>query len=116
MAKIDFKKQVFKNLADEPILKQDPTPEDPKRETQLSMAELIQAELLREDPSGTPTERFESYLLAKRIKASKGEMDLTIEELGTIKKISGKNPNPLVLGRIWDLLESIGEKESLPIE
>jgi hypothetical protein len=107
MAKIDFKKHVFRNLDEKPIPKEDPTPEDPQHKSEVSMAEVVQAELLKEDPTGTPTERFESFLLAKKIKQGEGEIDLTVEELALIKKISGKNPNPLIIGRIWEIVEAL---------
>lgn len=107
MAKINFKKHFFKNLADVAFLREDPTEEDPQHKTEITMAEVVQAELLKEDPTGTPTERFESFLLAKKIKNSEEEVELTVEELGLIKKVSGKNPNPLYVGRVWELIEAL---------
>lgn len=113
MAKIDFKKFIFKNIAEEPITRPDPTPEDKEHTVEATMADVIQAELLKEDPTGTPTERFESYLIAKRIKNGKGEIELTVEELAVIKKIGGKNPNPLIVGRIWEIVEDLESKKEI---
>lgn len=116
MAKIDFKKVIFKNIAEEPIPRPDPTPENKERTVEATMADVIQAELLREDPTGLPTERFESYLIAKRIKKGSGEIDLTVEELALIKKISGKNPNPLIVGRIWEMIEDLESKKEISLK
>lgn len=115
MAKIDFKVIEFKDLAGKVFQKPDETksPYDPRNPgvpqptIPVSVADMIQTCLLLEDTKVTPTERFDFFRLASKIKDGEGEIDFTLEELATIKKKAGENPNPLVLGRIWEVLNKI---------
>jgi hypothetical protein len=123
MAKIDFKAQVLKDLAGTHFTKKESkkdaegneiTDEKGKPvqvEVDFTIADAIQGNLLNEDPSGTPTEKFDKYLLAKKIKAGEGPIDITVEELNLIKTTVGKNPLPLVVGQVWEALESLESKK-----
>jgi len=53
-------------------------------------------------------EKAKRGLLAFRIYVNQ-EIDLTVEELGLIKKLIGKGYGPIVVAQAWDMLE--GKKE-----
>ena len=119
MAKVNFKGQLFRDLAEKPITREEVVDEKTKetRTFDFTLAEVIQANLLSEDREGTPTDRFNKFLLAEKIKKSNGDVEVTVEELALIKKTIGNNPSPLVVGRVWQLLESLKtDPFPLPIE
>jgi len=52
------------------------------------------------------TEKFNRYELAKKIKDSKGVVDLTVEELSLLKTLIGDSYTTLIAGQCWNLLEN----------
>ena len=106
MAKIDFKKQGLFNLNGQQIKRIDLDENKQEIEIPIYLDEIVNGNLTREDATCTATERFSRFLLAEKIKKADGEVDLTIEELGVIKKVVGENPNPLIIGRVWSFIES----------
>jgi len=113
MASINFKKQGLFNLDDKQVNKIELDPESKKEvEVPLFLDEIVIGNLTKEDATCTPTDRFNRFLLAEKIKKANGEVDLTIDELNEIKKIIGEHPNPLIVGRVWNFMESeIGKIE-----
>jgi hypothetical protein len=109
MAKIDFKKCILKDLAGKPFEKVNEVEGGPN--LPVTIADVIQTNLLSEDQNATPTDRFNFYRLASRIKDAAGEVDFTLEELKLIKDKIGKNINPMVVGRVWEVLESLEAKK-----
>lgn len=109
MAKFKFKEMILKDLREKPytISEEDPKEKGKEIVREITIAETIQANLNRDKPDMTPDKRYECYLLAKKIKDN-DEVDLTIEELALIKKVMGEHPNPLIQGRVWDVLEQKG--------
>jgi len=111
MAKINFKKQGLLNLNEKQINRVELDENKKEIEIPLFLDEVVMGNLTKEDPTCTPTERFNRFVLAEKIKKADGEVDLTVDELGVIKKVVGEHPNPLIVGRIWNFIESeIGKK------
>lgn len=110
MAKINLKSQILRDLAGEPIypnrVENGMLVED-KSKPALTIANLIVTNLIGEDAKATPEERFNNFRLASKIKDTEDEVELSIEELATIKKKVGENPMPLVVGRVWEALETL---------
>jgi hypothetical protein len=113
MAKINFKSQNLLDLSGEafkklvvpeekiecPNCKQEYSKTEP-----ITLAEVVQANLLSEDQKATPLEKFAAFKLASKIKDGE-EVDFTIEELALIKTKIGLNPNPVIVGRVFEFLE-----------
>jgi hypothetical protein len=114
MAKIDFNKRILRDLAGDPIypnkVENNQLVED-KSKPPITISSIIVTNLLGEDSKATPTERFDNFRLASKIKDAKSEVELTIEEIATIKKKIGENPMPLVVGRVWEVLEGLEVSE-----
>jgi len=111
MAVINFKKQPFFNLKGEQMIRIDQVGEK-MMEVSLFMNDVVVGNLNREDPDCTPEERYKRFQIADKIeKAPEEGVSLDIDEIGIIKKVAGKNPSPMVVGRVWEFLEnSIAEK------
>lgn len=60
---------------------------------------------LQTDAQMEGTKKFELYQLAMKVNASKKDIDLTIEEIATLKDRVGKGFNVLVVGQVWSALE-----------
>lgn len=107
MAVINFKKQPFFNLKGEQMIRIDQVGEK-TMETNLFMNDVVVGNLNREDQECTPEERYKRFHIAEKIeKASIDEgVSLDIDEISIIKKAAGKNPSPLVVGRVWEFLEN----------
>jgi len=108
MAKFDFKKLILKDLDDQPIFPQKVENGLLVNDTSLlvrTIADIIAQNLVSEDQKATPEKRFEYFQLALKIKAGKGEVDYSIEEMAMIKEKAGANPMPVVVGRIWEVIE-----------
>jgi hypothetical protein len=119
MAKINFKQIELKDLAGEPFTQLDPSgveTECPNCKEKnaaiipITLAGVIQANLLAEDRTSTPTDKFNAFRLAAKIKDGE-EVDFTLEELSLIKKKVGENTNPLIIGRVFEVLESLEPKK-----
>ena len=50
-------------------------------------------------------EKAKRWVLATRVYANPGNIDLTIEEVSLIKKLIGKAYGPLIVGQAWEMLE-----------
>jgi hypothetical protein len=109
MAKIDFKKCILKDLAGKPFEKANEVEGEPN--LPVTIADVIQTNLLSEDKNATPTDRFNYYRLASRIKDAEGEVEFTLEELKLIKDKVGQNSMPLVVGRVWEVLDGLELKK-----
>jgi hypothetical protein len=112
MATINFKKQGLYNLNGQQIKRIDLDGDKKEIEVPIFLDEVVMGNLTKEDATCTDIERYNRFLLAEKIKKANGDVDLTINELSTIKKIIGEHPNPLIVGRVWNYMESeIGDKE-----
>ncbi len=112
MAKINFKKQGLINLNGEQMKRVEFDEDKKEQRYPMTLEDVVTMNLLKEDPTCTPTERFNRFLLSEKIKEAAGEVDLTVDELHMIKSVVGENPNPLLVGRVWKYIESeLGEKK-----
>ena len=64
--------------------------------------------LLSQDPNEkTPAaKKIERYELSKKIWKAENSIDLTIEEIGQIKQLTGNVFAPLIVGRAYEMLEN----------
>lgn len=58
-----------------------------------------------------PVEKLARWILAQKITQAKGPIELTIEEVAKIKDLTGKYMPTLVMGSIWQILESANGKK-----
>src|SRR3972149_6799604 len=58
-----------------------------------------------------PVEKLLRFALAQKITKAKGPVDVTIEEVAKIKELTGKYMATLVMGSVWEILESSNGKE-----
>lgn len=110
MAKINLNEHLLRDLAGSEIYPQkieNGNVVEDKSKGPLTISGVVTTNLLAEDQKATPEERFNNFRLALKIKEAKGEIDLTIEEIAVIKKKIGDNPMPLVVGRVWEVLEAL---------
>ena len=61
--------------------------------------------ILTLDQADDEKKKWEKYEIFKKIKESKNEVELTIEEIALVKKCIGKFQPPLVMGQCWEMLE-----------
>lgn len=54
----------------------------------------------------TALDKFEAYKLAKRIAQANHYIDLTAEQVAYLKDQGGAMWSPLVLGQLWEMLET----------
>jgi hypothetical protein len=114
MAKINFEKHLLTDLKGKPIRPQkvengvlvDDMTKDPR-----TIAETICLNLNSEDGKVTPEKRYKYFKLAEKISNAGGEVELTLEELTMIKEKIGEHPHPNVVGRVWDILESLQDNK-----
>jgi hypothetical protein len=112
MMKIDFKKLVLKDLNGDSMYPQKIENNmfvDDLSKPVMTIADAITANLIREDQKATPTERFDNFRLALKIREAQGEVGFTLEELTLIKNKVGDNPQPLIVGRVWEVINNLGE-------
>lgn len=57
------------------------------------------------DQGMTGTHKLQNFALGMKIAAAESEIELTVEELATIKDVVGKSYSPLVVGRLDELIE-----------
>lgn len=80
--------------------------EDPKAPTLRDMAISALTSPLRGDDEMTPTSKFGLGLLAQRMALStSGEIEVTAEEIATIKDRIGRAYNPAGVVLAWQMLE-----------
>lgn len=97
--KIDFE-QTIHDLSGEPIKK------SPKNTKPITLGEVVIEALLattQSDASLSGEEKFKRFELALKCK---GTTDLKVEEISSIKNRVGEVWSPLVVGRVWSILES----------
>lgn len=63
-------------------------------------------QLFEDERSLSGVEKHKRGKLAQRVFDAEGEIDLSAEEITTIKTCVGKHFNPLVVAQIYDILES----------
>lgn len=110
MAKFNFKSQIIKRRDGSVYTKTVPSGKKGEAdvEVDMTMADLLSLNLTADNPEATPTERYQCYKLAQRIE-SEPEVTLTIEETALVKKVTGRHPNPYIMGLMWDALEKESE-------
>lgn len=86
-------------------LKGEPLRETPN--TDMTLAAACSSALLNPYPDEQnldPKEKMRRYRMAVKI-ADGGECDLSVEEIADLKKLVGKAFAPLVVGRVYDILD-----------
>jgi hypothetical protein len=68
-----------------------------------AIGNALHAALQGEQPNGD--EKYKRFQLSLKIETSDGKPDLTTEDLSRIKDVVGKAFGPLVVGRVFDLLD-----------
>ena len=58
-----------------------------------------------------PVEKIVRYGIAQKISRAKGPVELTIEEVAKIKELVGKYMPTVVMGSVYEILESSNGKE-----
>jgi hypothetical protein len=89
-----------------------PLPEkvkDGKDVGELTLKDVILNSILSTSEGDDEEKKFKRYEIYKKFKGVKTEVDLTIDELATIRKSIGKFQSPLVMGQCFDLLEKAKE-------
>jgi len=104
--KINFKGEPLYNLKGIQMQRVDVNEDGKQEKVPLTLADIVIANLTKEDAAITPTERFSRYLLSRKIEEATGGVDLKIEELNAIKTVMGQCPTPLFQGRVWEFIES----------
>jgi len=99
--KINFNQPFMKLGTNEPILK--PNTKEPFCLKEAAIEALL-VQVQEENVSGE--EKAKRYVLATRICADPGSIDLTVEELAKIKQVIGKGYGPLVVGQAWEMLDN----------
>ena len=103
--KIDF---------DAPILALDGTPmrdgENPATLKALACTAL--AAMFNDEPSLSATDKYQRFALGLKL-VDGGEVDLSVEEIGLIKKLIGKAYPPVTMGRAYDLLDPKAKPASI---
>ena len=62
--------------------------------------------LMKED-TVAGAEKMKRFLLARRIYDAEGDLDITVEEASLIKDLVGSTFAPIVVGRVYELLEGV---------
>jgi hypothetical protein len=108
MAKINFKSIEFKDLAGVSFTK-----EEDGKIVPVTLADVVKSSLLAEDREATPTKKYDLFKLADKI--SQGEVNFSLDELKTITDKTGANPNPLIVGRVREVVDfCINQLEAVP--
>ena len=76
------------------------------RGTVMTFREVAITSLLTPLEGDDDKKKFEKWETYKKLRDSKDEVDLTIDDLGLIKKSIGKFQPPLIMGQCWELLEA----------
>jgi hypothetical protein len=115
MPKINFKSveltdlggTTFKQLAPDAALIICPTCREKYHETvPVTLADVIQGNLVADDQTSTDIQKFENFMLAEKIKKG-GDVEISVEELVQIKKKVGQNPSPIIVGRVFQFINSL---------
>lgn len=77
----------------------------PENNLPLTLKDVCITSLLQPMNEDDEKKKLEKWEIYKKIKDSKDVAELSIEELGIIKKSIGKLQPPLILGQCFELLE-----------
>jgi hypothetical protein len=91
--------QVLLDMNDEPIKDGD------KNATLRKVAIEALVASYQDESTLSGEEKLKRFELAMKVKNTPTPIDLTVEEVGTIKKLIGKAFGVLVVGQVWNMLE-----------
>jgi hypothetical protein len=78
-----------------------------KNETEnLTLRDIIVTSLLTPIQGDEPETKYEKYKLFQKVASAENEADLKLEETLLIKKAVGKLQPQIIMGQVWDLLDS----------
>ena len=72
----------------------------------ITLRDVCIAAILSPVQEDDQKKKFEKWEVFKKIRDAKEIVELTVEEISTIKSSSGKSHPPLIYGQICDLLEN----------
>lgn len=61
--------------------------------------------IYRDEQSVAAEEKFKRYMLAEKIINATKTTDFTIDEVSMLRTMVGKHPSPIIVGRVWEILE-----------
>ena len=97
-------KQVFCNLYSEPMFEQINGEQKEITLGMVSCSALLN--VYPDEPNVSGVEKSKRYKLAMAI-VDQDEVDLSIDDVALLKKLTSKNPSPLIVGQSVDMLEGI---------
>lgn len=101
--KVNINGQVLVGYDDRP-LKMDASPNAPDSTLKAVVYQALTVSLPG-DEGQTKEAKYSFYKLAKKVKNSQGELDLTVEQLGIIKDRVAKAYPPLIIGQVYEFIE-----------
>ena len=72
--------------------------------TQLTFAHIARMVLVQNDEKEGEA-KYKHYMLATKIEQANGSVELSAEEVASLKKLVGQMMPVVVVGRMWDLLD-----------
>lgn len=104
--KVNFGFDQFKDL-EGTVLSYYKSEEDSKadKKTNMSLGFFCVAVLKKGREKDSGEQKFDDWELARNIKASDGEMEVTAEEASRLKQLIGQYYGPEVVGPAWGLLD-----------
>jgi len=75
----------------------------------LTIRDIIVNSVLTPIQEDDDRKKFEKWEIFKKVRDAGDEVTLTIEEVGVIKKATGKIQPPLIMGQVWEALENGGK-------
>jgi len=77
-----------------------------KEQQTVTLSDLIIDQLLH--PSNVNTDnKYRRFKLADKLSNAKDEVDLTLEDISLIKEATGESQLPMVIGRIYEVVEKL---------
>ena len=73
----------------------------------LTLKAVIQDALLFPKEKEDGKEQYVRYDLFKQINEAKNEIELSTDDISSIKKLIGEIKPPLIMGQAWEMLEGI---------
>jgi hypothetical protein len=77
----------------------------------MKLKEVCINSLLSPTEGDDEKKKFERWEIYKKLRDAQNEVELTIEDLASIKKCIGKFQPPLILGQCFEMLEKVETKE-----